>query len=83
MPTRTTSAAKVTGGAPMGVIGGFHLRGTAPAELERIVARFRELGIRRAGPSHCSGDPAIALFAERYGSDFIRLGAGRVLTFPR
>jgi 7,8-dihydropterin-6-yl-methyl-4-(beta-D-ribofuranosyl)aminobenzene 5'-phosphate synthase len=76
-------AAEVTGSTPWAVIGGFHLGGTAQAELERIVARFRELGIRRAGPSHCSGDAAKALFERAYGSDFIRLGAGRVLRLPR
>ncbi len=76
-------AGEVTGEIPMGVIGGFHLGGIDRPTLEGIVARFRELGIRRAGPSHCTGDPAIELFREAYGADFIALGVGRVLTFPR
>jgi 7,8-dihydropterin-6-yl-methyl-4-(beta-D-ribofuranosyl)aminobenzene 5'-phosphate synthase len=76
-------AGEVTGAVPMGVIGGFHLGGTSRSTLEGIVARFRELGIRRAGPTHCTGDPAIALFREAYGPDFIALGVGRVLTFLR
>lgn len=76
-------AGEVTGTVPMGVIGGFHLGGSDQVTLEGIVARFRGLGIRRAGPSHCTGDPAIELFRTAYGADFIALGAGRVLTFPR
>jgi len=61
------------------VMGGFHLIGKSTAEVGRIVSDFRGLGVRRVGATHCTGDAAIAQFAEAYGSDYVRLGAGRVL----
>jgi len=72
-------AAEMFGGPVRLVLGGFHLVGKSAAEIARIVSDFRGLGVRRVGATHCTGDPAIAQFAEAYGSDYVRLGAGRVL----
>ena len=72
-------ATEMFGGPVRLVLGGFHLIGKSAAEIARIVSDFRGLGVRRVGATHCTGDPAIAQFAEAYGSDYVRLGAGRVL----
>jgi 7,8-dihydropterin-6-yl-methyl-4-(beta-D-ribofuranosyl)aminobenzene 5'-phosphate synthase len=61
------------------VLGGFHLGGADPSQLERIVADFRQLGVKRVAPTHCTGEDAIAAFAEAYGADYIRAGVGRVI----
>ncbi len=63
------------------VMGGFHLRAEGDASLKKIIARFRSLGVRRAGPSHCSGDRTRELFEQEYGEDFVKLGAGAVVRF--
>jgi len=72
-------ATEMFGGPVRLVMGGFHLIGKSPAEVGRIVSDFRGLGVRRVGATHCTGDAAIAQFAEAYGGDYVRLGAGRVL----
>ncbi len=59
------------------VLGGFHLVQTPPAEVEKIVARFKELGVKRVGATHCTGAPAIEMFRKAYGPDFVELGVGR------
>jgi 7,8-dihydropterin-6-yl-methyl-4-(beta-D-ribofuranosyl)aminobenzene 5'-phosphate synthase len=61
------------------VMGGFHLGGKSDREIEQIIADFRRLGVRYAGPCHCSGDKARTLFQKAYGEDFLELGVGSVI----
>lgn len=56
------------------VMGGFHTR--AEPRPERLVARFRELGVRHVGPSHCSGEAIRESFAHHYGPDHVEVGVG-------
>ena len=58
------------------VMGGFHLMATPVAGVEDIIRKLQMLGVQRAAPCHCTGDAAIEIFAERYGDDFVRIGAG-------
>jgi 7,8-dihydropterin-6-yl-methyl-4-(beta-D-ribofuranosyl)aminobenzene 5'-phosphate synthase len=58
------------------VMGGFHLTGEDRKGLQRIIARFQELGVKHVGPCHCSGDGARRLFREVYGSAFVPVGVG-------
>jgi 7,8-dihydropterin-6-yl-methyl-4-(beta-D-ribofuranosyl)aminobenzene 5'-phosphate synthase len=60
------------------VTGGFHLVRTPTEQVGAIIDEFRRLGVRKAAPSHCTGDVAIALFRDAYGDDFIESGVGRV-----
>ncbi len=62
------------------VIGGFHLHNHSSAQVERIAADLRELGVRQVCPTHCTGDEAIAVFAAKYGDDYVPGGVGRVIT---
>ena len=64
------------------VAGGFHIMNAPPEEIQEIISQFERLGVERAGPTHCSGDAAMAAFREAYGDDFQSLGAGRVLKLP-
>lgn len=59
------------------VLGGFHLLETSPADVEKVIARFRELGVQRVGATHCTGDAAIAMFKKAFGQNFVELGVGR------
>ena len=61
------------------VMGGFHLGGAAPRELEAIISKFRDLGVRYVGPCHCSGDSARAMFEDAYEDHFIDVGVGRAI----
>jgi 7,8-dihydropterin-6-yl-methyl-4-(beta-D-ribofuranosyl)aminobenzene 5'-phosphate synthase len=61
------------------VMGGFHLGGTSQRQVKAVIADFRQLGVQRVAPCHCTGDRAIRVFAEEYGDDFIETGAGMVL----
>jgi 7,8-dihydropterin-6-yl-methyl-4-(beta-D-ribofuranosyl)aminobenzene 5'-phosphate synthase len=61
------------------VLGGFHLLRSSPADVEAVILRLRELGVRRVAPTHCTGDDAIARFRAAYGDDFVEAGVGQVL----
>ena len=67
------------GGKVYLVLGGFHLGGTSQRRVKAIIADFRQLGVQKAAPCHCTGDRAIRMFAEEYGSDFVKAGVGLVL----
>jgi 7,8-dihydropterin-6-yl-methyl-4-(beta-D-ribofuranosyl)aminobenzene 5'-phosphate synthase len=64
------------------VFGGFHLFRSSPEQVSETVSTVRSMGIEKVGATHCTGDDAIAAFASEFGEDFVRLGVGRVLTFP-
>jgi len=63
------------------VLGGFHLMRTPPLDIAKIITRFKELGVRHVGASHCTGDAAIEMFRKSYGQDFVELGVGRRIEF--
>jgi 7,8-dihydropterin-6-yl-methyl-4-(beta-D-ribofuranosyl)aminobenzene 5'-phosphate synthase len=55
------------------LIGGFHLRGKGQAELRTIIARLKELGVRKVAPSHRTGERAITLFREAGAKILLRV----------
>jgi len=59
------------------VTGGFHLSSASDADLKQIVNAFRELGVKKPGPCHCSGGRCRELFEEEYRDDFIKVGVGK------
>lgn len=61
------------------VFGGFHLGGTPDSELQEIIRNFKEMGVLKCGPTHCTGDKAIGLFKKAYGENYVQMGTGRVL----
>jgi len=72
-------AREVSPGEVALVVGGFHLVEATPSSIADIVAAFRELGVRRVAPTHCTGTTATDAFAREYGGDFIEAGVGRVI----
>ncbi len=72
---------KASAGRPIHtVVGGFHLLQASADEVTGIVAAFKELGVGRAGPTHCTGPEAIRHFKEAFGDRFIPGGVGTVVT---
>jgi 7,8-dihydropterin-6-yl-methyl-4-(beta-D-ribofuranosyl)aminobenzene 5'-phosphate synthase len=61
------------------VFGGFHLPQKSESEVKRIIEEFRELGVLKVGPTHCTGDKAIQLFKDSFGENYIKLGVGKVI----
>ena len=64
------------------VVGGFHLADKSPAQIERVIADLLSLNVQQVCPTHCTGDAAIAMFAEAFGEGFIPGGAGKIITLP-
>jgi 7,8-dihydropterin-6-yl-methyl-4-(beta-D-ribofuranosyl)aminobenzene 5'-phosphate synthase len=70
-------AQKLTGLEPVyAVIGGAHLISASPQQLDSTIAELLSLGIQRLGLSHCTGLPASAVLAQRFGETFFFNNAG-------
>jgi 7,8-dihydropterin-6-yl-methyl-4-(beta-D-ribofuranosyl)aminobenzene 5'-phosphate synthase len=65
------------------VLGGFHLGGVNRETLQAIVAGFRDLGVARVAPCHCTGEQAIAAFAAEYGEHYTACGVGLIIAWER
>jgi len=61
------------------VLGGFHLYKSKKGDIDRVIADLLELGVRRVGASHCTGDAAIAAIREAYGDNFVNIEVGTQL----
>jgi 7,8-dihydropterin-6-yl-methyl-4-(beta-D-ribofuranosyl)aminobenzene 5'-phosphate synthase len=62
------------------VMGGFHLADYSASRIEGIITDLREIGVRKAAPSHCSGNQTRQLFATAFGPASIQLGVGASFT---
>ena len=61
------------------VLGGFHLTGASDSELKNVIEDFRELGVAKVAPCHCSGDRCRELSKQEYGKDYIENGVGKII----
>jgi len=61
------------------VFGGFHLLNHSSGQVEDIIDIFRKNGVQKCGATHCTGKMATNMFKEEYGSDFVVLGAGKLI----
>jgi 7,8-dihydropterin-6-yl-methyl-4-(beta-D-ribofuranosyl)aminobenzene 5'-phosphate synthase len=64
------------------IFGGFHLNRHSEAQIVDIIAFLSRAGVRRCGPTHCTGDKAILMFKEAYGDDFVPMGVGKIIEIP-
>ncbi|MCK4520160.1 MAG: MBL fold metallo-hydrolase [Candidatus Omnitrophica bacterium] len=60
------------------VFGGFHLMNSDKREVRIIAERLKEMGVEKAGPTHCTGYEAQEIFKEEYADNFISIKAGQV-----
>lgn len=61
------------------VMGGFHLSTESNTTIENIIKDFRELGVEKVAPSHCSGNRTRELFKEEYKENYINNGVGNII----
>ena len=62
------------------VMGGFHLHNHSASTIDSIIEQFRKIGVKYAGPCHCSGENARALFKKDYQDNFIDIGVGKIIS---
>lgn len=58
------------------VLGGFHLLTLNDGQIQEVISQLKQLGVKKVGPSHCTGTKAMELFREAWGKDFLELGCG-------
>ena len=63
------------------VMGGFHLGSASDSKLRNVIKEFRDMGVKKVAPSHCSGDRCRQLFKEEYRENYIEGGVGRIIAF--
>ena len=63
------------------VLGGFHMSRASDDQIEAAIRGLEENGVRRAGPSHCSGDKTRKAMQEAFGERYVRSGLGARLVF--
>lgn len=61
--------------------GGFHLRSTGREEIGKIADALERLGVRKIGPSHCTGATAVQVFRDRWKENFVSLDLGDTYRF--
>jgi 7,8-dihydropterin-6-yl-methyl-4-(beta-D-ribofuranosyl)aminobenzene 5'-phosphate synthase len=59
------------------LIGGFHLMYASTNQIRSVIAQLDAMGVANVCPTHCSGDEAIAMFAEHFGDRYIHGGTGQ------
>ena len=62
-------------------MGGFHHRDERLSSLHKIIETFKELGVTKVCPSHCTGDISRSLFKKIYGQNFVPGGVGSTFKF--
>ncbi|MCD4780087.1 MAG: MBL fold metallo-hydrolase [Candidatus Omnitrophica bacterium] len=58
------------------VLGGFHLLNTDPPHIQGILDEFKKMGVKKVGPTHCSGSEAENMFRSHYKNDFLNMKVG-------
>lgn len=59
------------------VVGGFHSQDFTASEIGVLIKEFRDIGVKKVSPAHCTGDECTKRFQEEYSTDFIKNGTGK------
>ncbi|MFH1459403.1 MAG: MBL fold metallo-hydrolase [Candidatus Omnitrophota bacterium] len=62
------------------VLGGFHLMHSSLNEIKTVADKFKELGVQKVGPTHCSGRHAEKIFRKIYKDKFINIKVRDLIT---
>lgn len=65
------------------ITGGFHLGSDGRGEIQTTIRALRGLGVRKVGPSHCTGDLAMQMFRSAWQDDFVPMGCGAQITISK
>jgi 7,8-dihydropterin-6-yl-methyl-4-(beta-D-ribofuranosyl)aminobenzene 5'-phosphate synthase len=63
------------------VFGGFHLMQMTDDEINSIVTEMKNLGVKKCGATHCTGDKQIELFKKAFGDNYVQMGVGNIVEF--
>jgi 7,8-dihydropterin-6-yl-methyl-4-(beta-D-ribofuranosyl)aminobenzene 5'-phosphate synthase len=66
----------MAGRPPALLMGGFHLMYEKAPAIAAVIESLQKLGVERVCPTHCTGTPAISMFAEAFGERYIEGGVG-------
>lgn len=69
-------AVRDIGVKPYIVLGGFHMGGASPQEIEKVASQLVEMGVEKIYPLHCSGDNVRSYLANHYKDNYGRGGVG-------
>lgn len=61
------------------VFGGFHLMRKSDAEMNSIITEMKNLGVKKCGATHCTGDKQIELFKQAFGENYVQMGVGNII----
>ena len=74
----------LTGGRPIHtILGGLHLLTASPERMEKTIAAFRRLDIKRLAPAHCTGLPALAQLWTAFPDRCSSCAVGASMVFQR
>jgi len=59
------------------VVGGFHLAGAFPSQINYRAETLLQLGVEKVALCHCSGDEARRLFKDYFGENYLDCGTGQ------
>ncbi len=62
------------------VFGGFHLMNSSEKQIGEIIEKMKQLGVKKCGATHCTGEQQIEWFRQAFGGNFVEMGTGNVLT---
>lgn len=80
---KIVEAARMIGQRIYLILGGFHLPSAPDTEVARIAATFHDiLKVDHLAPSHCTGEPAFAIFQKTWGKRYVYAGLGTVIDLP-
>ena len=79
----TRAANETSGNEVYAVLGGFHMSGASSRETSDVIEALKEMGVRRTGPCHCSGDTTRRMMREASGRDYLKVGVGAKIALPR
>lgn len=65
------------------VFGGFHLMQHSDKQIGNIIEKFSDLGVKKCGATHCTGDRQIQLFRKAYGDNYVPMGTGKIIKVNR
>ncbi|MDP8259109.1 MAG: MBL fold metallo-hydrolase [Candidatus Aadella gelida] len=60
------------------VLGGFHLDGLEREAISDIISDLKAFGIKKTGPTHCSGEKAKRIFSGQYHRNCVSVKAGSI-----
>jgi 7,8-dihydropterin-6-yl-methyl-4-(beta-D-ribofuranosyl)aminobenzene 5'-phosphate synthase len=65
------------------VFGGFHMLRYPEIRVEETIERLKEMGVKKCGATHCTGDNVIDEFRKGFAHDFVTMGTGRIIEISR